>query len=56
MLKNGQIILPKDHYSRGYVERIVSGAKWENFPLYQEEKNILQEEINNDIDFLLDNQ
>ena len=52
----GQIVLPKDHYSRGYVERIVVGTKWENFPLYQEEEHNLQEEINNDIDFLLDNQ
>ena len=51
---NGQIILPKDHYSKGYVERIVSGIKWKNFPLYSK-NNIYDENSNNDIDFYLDN-
>ena len=55
----GQIILPENHYSRGYVERIVSGIKWENFPLFLENINNKFENINlntnNDIDFFLDN-
>ena len=52
--KNGQIILPENHYSKGYVERIVSGIKWEDFPLFEEdkEKNFNN---NNDVDFYLDN-
>ena len=56
---NGQIILPENHYSRGYVERIVSGIKWENFPLFLENIDNKFENINldtnNEIDFFLDN-
>jgi hypothetical protein len=32
--KNGKIILPKNHYSKGYIERIIDGAEWESYPLY----------------------
>lgn len=54
--QNGQIILPKDHYSKGYVERIVSGIKWENFPLFCEDRGSeINEENNKDVDFYLDN-
>lgn len=61
--KFGQIILPKDHYSVGYVERIVSGAKWEDFPpietlerVNEVIKNFTDNlNLNNDVDFFLDN-
>ena len=54
----GQIILPKDHYSKEYVERIVAGAKWESFSLYQETNYNIHEDDDayQNIDFLLDNQ
>ena len=52
----GQIILPKNHYSKGYVERIVSGIKWEDFPLYKKKEKINQYDTSdNDLDFYLDN-
>jgi len=59
--QDGRIILPKNHYSMGYVERIVSGIKWEDFPLFsennkfQESDNKFQKSDNDDIDFYLDN-
>ena len=54
--QNGQIILPENHYSKGYVERIVSGIKWEEFPLFLDNKEKKSnDENNNDIDFYLDN-
>ena len=34
----GQIILPKDHYSKGYIERIIDGIEWESCPLYDPNK------------------
>lgn len=55
----GQIFLPKDHYSKGYVERIISGINWDDFPLYQEDMDndneINEKNINNNLDFYLDN-
>lgn len=30
----GQITLPKNHYSRGYIERIIDGVNWDEYPLY----------------------
>jgi hypothetical protein len=30
----GQIILPEDHYSKGYIERIIDGIDWEDSPFY----------------------
>ena len=57
--QDGRIILPKNHYSMGYVERIVSGIKWEDFPLFYENNKILESnnksQDNDDIDFYLDN-
>ncbi len=55
--ENGQIILPKNHYSKGYVERIVAGIKWEDFPYYQKVVNQNQQYDNdsNDLDFYFDN-
>ena len=38
------LCLPKDHYSMGYVERIVSGIKWEDFPLFSENETKQLEE------------
>ena len=32
--KFGQIILPENHYSRGYIERIIDGVNWDEYPLY----------------------
>lgn len=53
--QDGQIVLPKNHYSMGYVERIVSGIKWEDFPLFSEKNESNQLQDNDDIDFYLDN-
>lgn len=55
--KEGKIILPKNHYSMGYVERIVSGIKWEDFEWYNESINENENENENEdnIDFYLDN-
>ena len=36
--KNGQIILPPNHYSKGYIERISDGVIWEMYPLYKEKE------------------
>lgn len=36
---DGKIILPENHYSKGYIERIVSGIKWEDFPLFPEKND-----------------
>jgi len=30
----GQIILPDDHYSKGYIERIMDGVYWKDYPFY----------------------
>lgn len=32
----GQIILPENHYSKGYIERLNEGIIWESYPLYEE--------------------
>ena len=53
--QDGQFVLPKNHYSMGYVERIVSGIKWEDFPLFSEKNESNQLQDNDDIDFYLDN-
>ena len=63
--KFGQIELPKDHYSKGYVERIVSGIKWEDFPPIEtlDEVNKVIKDFNDKLnldnndgtDFFLDN-
>jgi len=53
--QDGQIVLPKNHYSMGYVERIVSGIKWEDFPLFSEKNESTQLHNNDEIDFYLDN-
>lgn len=29
-----QIVLPKNHYSKGYIERIIDGIIWEEYPEY----------------------
>ena len=42
--QDGKIVLPKDHYSMGYVERIVSDIKWEDFPLFSENESKQLEE------------
>ena len=34
--EKGQIILPPNHYSKGYIERIIDDVVWENYPLYTE--------------------
>jgi hypothetical protein len=54
---SGQIVLPKNHYSKGYVERIVSGIKWEEFPYYQTviNKNQQYDKDDIDLDFYFDN-
>ena len=30
-----QIILPKNHYSKGYIERIIDGIIWDEYPEYE---------------------
>ena len=32
----GQLILPPNHYSKGYIERIIDGIEWEDYPYYRE--------------------
>ena len=32
----GQIILPENHYSRGYIERVIDGVNWEDYPIYNQ--------------------
>jgi|APSaa5957512493_1039668.scaffolds.fasta_scaffold25612_3 hypothetical protein len=32
----GQITLPENHYSRGYIERVIDGANWEDYPIYKQ--------------------
>ena len=34
--EKGQIILPDNHYSKGYIERIIDGVNWDEYPEYQE--------------------
>lgn len=34
--EHGQIILPDNHYSKGYIERIVDGINWDEQPEYTE--------------------
>ena len=57
--KESKIILPKNHYSMGYVERIVSGIKWEDYEWFNENKDEHIDENKDDnednIDFYLDN-
>ena len=37
---NEQIILPPNHYSKGYIERIIDDIKWDDYPFFPEpEKN-----------------
>ena len=54
---SGQIVLPKNHYSKGYVERIVSGIRWEEFPYYKIviSKNQQYDKDDIDLDFYFDN-
>ena len=33
--ESNQIILPKNHYSKGYIERIIDGICWEECPEYE---------------------
>ena len=33
--KIGQIILPDNHYSKGYIERIIYGINWDDYPEYE---------------------
>ena len=32
--EKGQIILPDNHYSKGYIERLIDGINWEEYPDY----------------------
>ena len=32
--EQGQIILPENHYSKGYIERIIDGVDWDTYPWY----------------------
>ena len=32
---DGLITLPKDHYSKGYIERIIDGIIWEEYPVFK---------------------
>ena len=32
----GQISLPDNHYSKGYIERIIDGIIWDECPEYTE--------------------
>lgn len=34
--ERGQIILPANHYSKGYIERIIDGINWDEYPEYIE--------------------
>ena len=34
--EEGQIILPDNHYSKGYIERIIDGINWDEHPEYIE--------------------
>jgi len=34
--KTGQIILPESHYSKGYIERIIDGINWDDYPEYED--------------------
>jgi hypothetical protein len=32
----GQIILPDNHYSKGYIERVIDEINWDEYPEYTE--------------------
>jgi len=34
--ESGQIILPANHYSKAYIERIIDGINWDEHPEYTE--------------------
>ena len=34
--ESGQIILPDNHYSKGYIERVIDGINWDEYPEYIE--------------------
>tara|TARA_Y100001968_G_C18866546_1_gene485142 strand:- start:355 stop:543 length:189 start_codon:yes stop_codon:yes gene_type:complete len=34
--EKGQIILPDNHFSKGYIERIIDDINWDDYPEYEE--------------------
>ena len=38
-IENEQIVLPPNHYSRGYIERIIDGVNWDDYPVYSDNPN-----------------